>query len=60
MWEHFQQSKEHNMHESLIARDCFFYIVQSMSMDVPHNASSTFVVDLYPVNLDSDFLQKRA
>jgi hypothetical protein len=36
MWEHFQQSKEHNMHESLIARDCFFYIVQSMSMDVPH------------------------
>jgi len=29
-------------------------------MDVPWTASSTSAADLYPVNLDSDYLEKRS
>ncbi|XP_059442079.1 probable leucine-rich repeat receptor-like serine/threonine-protein kinase At3g14840 [Corylus avellana] len=58
MWEHFQQIKEHNMHASQI-ESVSSRLIQSTSMDGPWTASSTSTVDLYPVNLDSTYLEKR-
>jgi hypothetical protein len=51
MWEQYQQSKLQNKSESQ---------TESISMDDPWTASSTSAADLYPVNLDSDYLEKRS
>lgn len=51
MWDHFQHSKELKGGDSQ---------TQSMSIDGPFTASSTSAVDLYPINMDSDYLEKRA
>ncbi|XP_062169065.1 probable leucine-rich repeat receptor-like serine/threonine-protein kinase At3g14840 isoform X2 [Alnus glutinosa] len=51
MWEQYQQSKLQNRSESQ---------TESISMDDPWTASSTSAADLYPVNLDSEYWEKRA
>lgn len=50
MWDHFQHNKELKGGDSQ---------TQSMSVDGPFTASSTSAADLYPVNMDSDYLEKR-
>ncbi|XP_040987948.1 probable leucine-rich repeat receptor-like serine/threonine-protein kinase At3g14840 isoform X3 [Juglans microcarpa x Juglans regia] len=50
-WDHFQHSKELKGGHSQ---------TQSMSIDGPFTASSTSAADLYPINMDSDYLEKRA
>ncbi|XP_062169066.1 probable leucine-rich repeat receptor-like serine/threonine-protein kinase At3g14840 [Alnus glutinosa] len=51
MWEQYQQSKQQNRSGSQ---------TESISMDDPWTSSSTSTADLYPVNLDSDYWEKRA
>jgi hypothetical protein len=51
MWEQYQQSKQQIRSGSQ---------TESISMDDPWTASSTSAADLYPVNLDSDYWEKRA
>jgi hypothetical protein len=51
MWEKYQQSKQQNRSGSQ---------KESISTDGPWTASSTSAADLYPVNLDSDYLEKRS
>jgi hypothetical protein len=50
MWEQYQQSKQQNRSGSQ---------PESISMDGPWT-TSTSAADLYPVNLDSDYWEKRA
>ena len=59
MWEHFHQIKEQNMHVSQI-ESASSTLIHSTSTDGPWTASSTSATDLYPVNLDSNYLEKRA
>ncbi|KAE8124672.1 hypothetical protein FH972_019537 [Carpinus fangiana] len=59
MMEHFQLSKEQNMHARQIESVSSTFI-QSTSTDGPWTASSTSAADLYPVNLNSNYLEKRA
>ncbi|XP_059438804.1 probable leucine-rich repeat receptor-like serine/threonine-protein kinase At3g14840 [Corylus avellana] len=58
MWEHFQQTKEQNMSDSQ-KESVSSSLIQSTSTG-PWTASSTSGVDLYPLNLYSDYLEKRA
>jgi hypothetical protein len=56
MWEHFQQIKESESQIESVSSA----LIHSTSTDGPWTASSTSGVDLYPVNLYSDNLEKRA
>ncbi|XP_062169467.1 probable leucine-rich repeat receptor-like serine/threonine-protein kinase At3g14840 isoform X2 [Alnus glutinosa] len=51
MWQKYQQSKQQNRSGSQ---------KESISTDGPWTASSNSAADLYPVNLDSDYLEKRS
>lgn len=51
MWDHFQHDKELKVGDSR---------TQSRSIDGPLTASSTSAADLYPINMHSDYLEKRA
>ncbi|KAE8124668.1 hypothetical protein FH972_019533 [Carpinus fangiana] len=60
MWEHFQQIKEQNIMSDSQKESVSSSLIQSTSTDGPWTASSTSGVDLYPINLYSNYLEKRA